>query len=159
MTSIYRTKLWKCPFRDEIIELFQKGYPVTEIREFIVKKGVPISISAVTNFKRGLESMPQGQYFGDKLKEIDKKINAIDEHTGLIKVQKTRIKEMMKDDEKRLSYETRHNIALLSQMLKDGIIMRQELGEIPKPVSISASAKFADTKFDNLERIRKKHGN
>ena len=42
------------PFADEILELYEKGYQVEQIQEWLVKNKVTVSIDAINRFKRNL---------------------------------------------------------------------------------------------------------
>ena len=87
---IERTKVWRHPFRDEIIDMFRSGYTLKEVDEFLVTKNMRVPESTLKRFKRILKKEGPMTYIDYKLGEIRSAFKAVEKHLSSIReVEKT----------------------------------------------------------------------
>lgn len=153
-----KTKIWRSQYRNEIVEMLRNNVSSYKISEWLKNRGEVITQGTINNFRKQLltQTTEEKTYFEEHFKELDELIDAIREHSKLVKLQKDRISQSMED--KRTGPETRLNIQLYNELLKDHIKIKQLLGIISTPIS-SQTIVTKDQKtlvIQKLDETRKK---
>jgi len=106
-----------------------------KIGQWLNSKGVMVGLQGIRSFRKTLMVEPAGQkaYVNERFAEFDRVVNAIEEHTDLLKIQRERIDEMRNKEKdtgkhnKQLSFQLKD----FSTNLREHLVLRQMLGQLP----------------------------
>ncbi|MBS3050658.1 MAG: hypothetical protein J4400_00720 [Candidatus Aenigmarchaeota archaeon] len=116
--------------REKIIEMMRNKWPLRRIRAWLVSNGEDISLMSLQRFRK--RWVPTGDqlprtYVNQKWKELDLRIDALNEHAKAIVAQKMRASKIWEQEEKLgvVFPQGRKEMALLSKMLFDHHRMKE----------------------------------
>ncbi len=124
------SKVLQSRHRENIVEMMKNKWPLRRIRAWLLNNGEDISIMALQRFRKRwiptTEQLPVS-YVNEKMKELDVRIHALNEHAKAIWVQKLRASKVFyKEDEIGFVLpQGRKEMALLNKMLVDHHEMKE----------------------------------
>ncbi len=122
----------------------------------MAKQGIKLTDQSIRVFKKALIACPDDEFL-KRFTEVDKLIDAVEEHAKLCQMQKSIIAkdyESLKDGERISRDALRRNMELYSVLLQTQIKIKQMLGAIPYPTKVTLSQ--SQEAIKELDSIRNK---